>query len=215
MANEKNVISVGKIESIVKNEEENVVLQWHDLELTVKKKLSLGEMLVFVSSIVDNCFGDDAVYIPEVADYIRRCAILELYANVRLPQNTEKRYAFVYSDALDEAIEMILSVIDAKQYTEMLSAAQEKIDYRINTETESVRHRVDEAAKTLDNLADQLKGLFSGMTVDDVKGLIGALTNGIDEEKIVNAYIDRKERDAESHAAELVELRPAESEDEL
>lgn len=190
MATEENVISFEKIEELVKNEEATLSLQWYGEEMIVKRKLSLGEMLVFVNAIVDNCFDDDLKYIPEAADYIRRCAVLELYANFRLPQEAEKRYEFVYSDAMSEALEMILSVIDAEQYSEILSSAQEKIDYRISTDVERANRRVDEAARSLNELEDQLRELFSGVTSDDVKGMIGALANGIDEEKIVNAIVN-------------------------
>lgn len=206
MADKQKVISVHAIENVIRNEADDTVeLDWYGETLAVKKRLSIGEMLVFVNGVTDNCFTEELVYIPEVADYVRRCAILELYGNFRLPQDTEKRYKFVYSEPMEKAVDMILNVIDMQQYMEIMDALQNKIDYRINTDIERANRRVSEAEESLLKLENDLREVFSGLTAEDVSGLIGALARGVDEEKIVNAYVDRQQRDA-AYATSLAEL---------
>lgn len=189
-------ISVNAIERIIEASTEPglVEVNWHGETITVKCRLGLTDMMRFVDTVSNNSFLDDGTYYPEVEGFARRCAILEVYGNLRLPQNIEQRYKFVYSNVVSEAIDMILSNVDQNQYAEILDAIQDKIDYRVNTEMEKANRRVEEIARSLTDLENVFKDMFDGMSPDDVKSLIGALAHGVDEKKIVDAIMDKKEQ---------------------
>ena len=197
MPKEIKKISVNAFERIVNesNEPQTIKLDWHGEELFVTHRLSLENMMVFVNGVVNTCFTEDGSYVPEVREFTTRCAVLELYGNFRLPQNVSKRYELVLSSAGYEAFEMIVNNIDFGQFEMITDAISDGIDYRINTDIEKANRRVNELAASLEQIGEQLNGLFGDMSADEAKALIASLVNGVDEEKLMNAYLDKNEHE--------------------
>ena len=56
--------------------------EWHGIKIRVKSTLSLEEMMMFVKTVVDNCFDDENCYAPEVFDFVFNHELLRKYTDL-------------------------------------------------------------------------------------------------------------------------------------
>lgn len=169
--------------------------EWHGVEVVVKRTLSIKEVLEFVNDVVKTCFSaDDGSYIPEVKDFAVKSCILEKYANFSLPTNIEHKYDLIYhTDAIDE----VLRRVNEQQFNEIIASINAKISHLASANIEAINKQMNELYTAFDNLQKQLEAVFSGIDPSDLTKLVGALGDkGIDEEKIVKAYINQKTGEA-------------------
>lgn len=200
MAEEIKRISVNAIERMIKQEDVEMYkqTQFHGETMFIKRSLSLDEALAFISGIADSVFMDDGTYVPEAKEFTMRCAILEMYANFRLPENVKNKYDIVYSDIIYDAIDLIMSNINTEQFDDMCEAIDKRISYNLKTNVQAVERKIAGLMQGLEELEEQMRGIFGGMTQEDVAALVGSLANGVDEEKIVNALVAAKYTENES-----------------
>lgn len=166
------------------------VYPWHGAELVITPTLSLEEMMAYVQSVVESCFSEDGRYLPEIMEFANSKNMLERYTNLRMPQNISKCYSLIYGT---DIVEFVREKINPVQFSDIQHAIEEGIAYRTDSLAEQARIRLDEFAKSVENLEEQTKFLFDGITADDVQRVSDAVgENGIDEEKLVAAYIKQK-----------------------
>lgn len=163
------------------------VFTWNGIEVTVKKNLSLKEMLEFVDSVVKSCFTKDTnTYIPEIMDFTIKVCVLEKYANFTMPNNVTTQYELVYHT---DAVDCVLKYINLRQFNEVCVAINKKIENLAQANIEAVNKQMNELYNAFDNLQNKLASLFEGINSEDVRAVAGALANGmLDEEKLVKAY---------------------------
>lgn len=186
-------ISVNTLEKIVKeNYEPETTIDWHGVELSVKKTLSFDEMMAFVDLCVNACFKpEDNAYMPEKRSFAIKNCLIGMYTNVSLPENLEKRYFLLHCSDL---VQTVMQCIDERQFEEICDAISAKIEYRVNANIEGVTRQMNELYAIVENLGNQFEGVLSGVSNDDMKALVGAMANGgLDEKKLVQAYMARKE----------------------
>ena len=83
-------ISINAMDSIMKTQYENITTEcWNEIDITIKRTISLGDMLSFVNDVVASCFQDNGEFMPEVLDFAIRSNIILKYSNVSLPDNLE------------------------------------------------------------------------------------------------------------------------------
>ncbi len=185
-------ISVNTLENITNEDYTPVTtVDWHGAELAVKKTLSLGEMMAFVDLCVGACFkDDDGSYMPEKLHFAIKNCVVGMYTNVSLPENIEKRYDLIYRSDL---IPTVMLYIDIQQFDEICEAIHTRVEYRANANIKEMTRRVDELYTALEDLSAQFEKILSGINPDDMKALMGALSNGgLSEEKLVRAYMSQK-----------------------
>lgn len=165
---------------------------WNGIEVTVKKNLSLKEMLEFVDSVVKSCFTKDTnAYMPEIKDFATKVCILEKYANFTMPRNVETQYTLIYQT---DAVERVLGYVNPQQFNEICVAIAKKVENLAQANIESVNRQMNELYNAFDNLQTQLAGLFEGVNNADIRAVASALANGtLDEEKLVRAYTSQAE----------------------
>lgn len=188
-------ISVNAFENVMKETyTPTSTFDWHGVEVTVKKSLSLKEMLEFVDTVVKTCFTSDTnTYIPELKDFATKMCILEKYANFTMPSNVESRYALIYCT---DAVETVLGYVNHQQFNEICVAIAKKVENLAQANIEAVNRQMNELYNAFDNLQTQMAGLFSGVNNEDIKAVAGALSGGLlDEEKLVSAYTKSKSGD--------------------
>lgn len=203
MSIETKKISVGAMDRAVKDEALYTEHDFYGEVMIVKRKLDLNDMVTFVNVVADGVFTEDGEYMPEGGDFAERCALLELYANFRLPTNVEKRYALVYSDVMSDAVHTIMENIDEAQYEAIMNAVYAKRNYRIRTDIRTAEKKVDALIQTIDELGRQINDVFGGMSEDEMKGIFSSLAKGVDEGKIMEAYIASKEKDTAEGKTEV------------
>lgn len=186
-------ISVNAFEKVMKETYKPTdTFDWNGIEVTVKKNLSLKEMLEFVDSVTKSCFAQDTnAYMPEIQDFVTKVCILEKYANFTMPRNVETKYDLVYQT---DAVERVLNHVNLRQFNEICHAISKKIDNLAQANIEAVNKQMNELYNTFNNLQNQLSSLFEGVNNEDIQSIVGALANGtIDEEKLVKAYVSQTE----------------------
>lgn len=199
MANKMKKVSISQMDKIVKGlGNTEATFEWNGIEVVVKTLLSFQEMMEFAGRVKANCFVDGE-YLPEVRDFAIRDCIVDMYSNIRLPDNIEHKYEILYrTDICQE----IVKYVNSDQYEQLLVAIDDKITAASESNTEGLRLRIEEIAHELDNMVTEAGALFDGIDKSDIETIFEAVKSSgkIDEEKIARAYMDaaKEQRDAES-----------------
>lgn len=189
-------ISVNAFEKVMKETYiPTEVFDWNGIEVTVKKTLSLKEMLEFVDSVVKSCFTKDTdTYMPEIKEFATKVCILEKFANFTMPNNAESQYALVYHT---DAVSRVLEHINVGQFNEICDAIDKKTNNIAQANIEAVNRQMNELYNAFDNLQNEIASMFNGVSNDDIRAVAGAVANGgIDNEKLVAAYLDKTKNKA-------------------
>lgn len=192
MTNKIKMISVNTFEKAVNSTyQPTTVTEWNGLEIVIKKHLSLAEVAKFVDVCVKACFDSDtAAYAPEAKDAAIRSCIVAFYTNITLPESIEKQYELIYHASI---LDSIIPHIDQTQLKSVISAIDEKTDYLVGVNTEVINKQVNDLQNIAANIQNQMSDIFNGISIDDIKKVMSALSDkGLDEEKLVKAYMENK-----------------------
>lgn len=192
MTKKEKRISVNSFDKVAQERAQIIQqLNWNGLEITVRRVLSLQEMLGFVNDVVESCFSATGAYQPEAFDIAVRSNLLTRYGNFTLPENLEHRYTLLWQT---DAVDTVLGFVDEKQFQEILQSAKQKVAYRCQTNVSAVEQQISAAVKSLDELQQKVAALFAGVTADDVNALVGAMASsgGFSTESVVKAYMQQK-----------------------
>lgn len=160
---------------------------WHGLNLKIKKCLPLGDMLRFVHDVVSSCFSsEDGGFTPEIKEFAIRCAVLEYYADIELPNDPLDKYDLVYPG---DAVGFIMSYIDKNQFYDILNAINDKIEHTASANIEAVTVQMNKVTSNLETLEQKFSSVFSGIDDDVISKIADALAGGMfSEEKLVKAF---------------------------
>ena len=177
---QKNKVSVATIEQVMKEQFGNDVkkIEWCGVEIEYKEVLSMVEMKAFVDGVVDASFDNDGDYMPEFTDWLIRTNMIQLYTNVRMPQNIEKQYDILYRTDL---YEQIAGLVDQRQYAKIMDAIEQKLEYRRNSDVTAMRVQLSGLIQQFESMGQDLMQF----TPEDVENLEGAL------EKMKEAGMDQ------------------------
>lgn len=201
MAKTEKKVSVTLFDKIAKTHFKNeTAIQWHEAEVRVKRTLPLPEMLGFVDNVVQSCFHDELGFMPEIKDFAIKSNVLTRYANFSLPENLEHRYQLICGT---DAVDAVCGAIDTTQLQEIVNSINSKIRFLCDSKASLIQERINSVLETLEDMRDSTKDIFGGISKDDMKALVGAMTeHGLDEQKIVEAYMDRKKAERKTEEAE-------------
>lgn len=192
MAEKTKKISINAFEGVVKDTYQPVAeIDWHGCELRIKRTLGLSEAMSFVDLCAGVCFGDDG-YKPEKLAFAIKTSVVSMYTNISLPENVEKQYDLIYQS---DIIPTIMSRINREQYDEIIFAVNAKVRYLADSETAAFNRRIEELFSNLEGIEQRIGGVLSDFSGDDIKAVIKAVSNGVDEEKLVQAYMANKNVD--------------------
>lgn len=196
MANKIKKLSITAFEQAV-NEgyEEYAAIEWKGLNITIKHNLTLKDMLSFVDAVVKNCFNEsNATYMPEIKDFATRSSIIEYYTNISLPSDVEKRYDLLYRSSV---LDKIVRHINMQQFDAMIEAIEDKTAHIAQANIEAVTKQMNEIYASFENIQKQLETSFGSIDKNAIHGVINALSNGMDESKIVQAVMAAKNQTGE------------------
>lgn len=158
-------------------------------------------MLAFVNDLVSMCFTDDGEYVPETLDFFVKYGVLTRYANLTFPTDIEKAYAMIYHS---DVFEFVVQRIDQRQLEEIVNAAANKVKFLCDANIKETRVQLSRLLTMVEEIGDKFGAVFDGLTTEDVSQLVQTLTwTGVDEGKMVEAFLAHKEKD--SPVAEEVE----------
>lgn len=191
MAAKIKKISINALEKCLAEITDDVsTFEWRGIEISVRRRLSLQQMLLFVTNVTSLCFTDAGEYIPEVKDFAIRSNMLEVYANFTLPQNAEKKYEMVMKC---DIFPLIYERIDGNQFKDILWSIDEKLDYVASSHIEAVTKQIEDIYSAFNGLEEKMSAIFEGMDKETFNAIANVLTqSGVDEEKLMTAYINAK-----------------------
>lgn len=187
MANNKKRISIRSLDSIIKEKYDNEVVDtWNDIEVVMKRNLSMTETLEFVNDVVTSCFSDLNGFIPEVMDFAIKSNILSKYANFFLPDNLEHRHEIIYHS---DAVFFVCQHINMEQLREITASINKKITYLCNSNIMGIQKQMVDLIGAFEKIQENTANIFSRITPDDMTKIVGALEGGFSEDKLVQAYL--------------------------
>lgn len=188
MAKKNNMVPVATIEKIIKENfaSDTKTFDWYGVEIEYKDNISMEYMITLIDEVANGCFDKDGNYIPAFKDFLIRTFTMQMYSNVRMPQDIKKQYDILFGSDL---YDVLVQHIDQNQYSSIMEAINAMITYRCNVDVIAIRQTLNQLIAQFQNFGEQL----DQVNVDDVRNIAGAL-NGfdIDEEKLVDAVLQRE-----------------------
>ena len=93
---------------------------------------------------------------------------------------------------MTDAVDAVCAAIDGTQLQEIVNSINSKIRFLCDSKATMIQERINDVLSTMEEMRDNTKSIFDGITQDDLKNLMGAITsNGLDEQKLVQAYIEQ------------------------
>lgn len=193
MANKSKKISISALEKCIERKPETVNVEWNGLDISVKTRLSLDEMLSFVDGVAKSCFAvDTGEFVPAAKDFVVGCFIVEMYSNLTLPRNVDEKYKII---SCCDIVDVILNNVDKTQFDNIIKSVNEKIRYLIETNIAQATVKINELLYSFGNLESKIGELFGKVSPDDVQALVSSLSDGkIDEGKLMEAYLKNKDK---------------------
>ena len=182
-------ISITTLDKVMRENNTPIeTVEWHGVEVTIRKTLPLKDVLNFVDSVSKSCFDNTTnAYLPEVKVFAIKCCILEMYANFSLPLNVEHKYNLVYNT---DAFDTVIKYINTRQLDEIIDAINEKVDNIAQANIETINRQMNDIYNAFDGLQKQFGQIFSNIKSEDMSEFIQAVANEkVDEDKLMQAYI--------------------------
>ena len=175
----------------------------NNVECIVKNNLSLREMMTFVNDVVSSCFSIDTdEYLPEIKEFSIGCSMIEGYTNIELPEELSKKYELVYSGV----IQCIIEHIDKDQFKSMLRAIDQKIKYKIQTDSSALHNKMNKIVDELEEMSKNFEKIFGSIDSDTINKIATSIVNGdFDMDKLVSSYVGVKHTEDKQSDPEKVE----------
>lgn len=193
MANKVKKISINALEKCIERKPETVNIEWNGLDITIKTRLSFEEMMAFVDGVAESCFAADTkAFIPVAKDFVIGCLVIEMYSNLTLPQNVNKKYEIVSGC---DVVDVILENVDKAQFDNIVKSINEKIRYLIEENLAQATIKTNDLLYSVSDIESKVGDLVSKITPDDMRTLITSISNGkLDEGKLMEAYLESKNK---------------------
>lgn len=168
---------------------EETTYVWNGIEITITPTISMRDTLTFVDGVTKMCFSDENEYMPEVKDFAIRGYIVKMYTNLTLTDDIEKQYAILCGS---DIVDFVLQHINNEQLKEIVRSANDKIANHAQANIEMINKQVESVINAFESLYANLEKMFNGISQDDISNMVKAIGDGhIDEEKIVNAFLEK------------------------
>lgn len=190
MATKEKRISVNVFEKAVLDVyEPTITATWRNIEVSIKRCLSLKDMITFVDGVVKSCFNSDGEYVPEAKEFGVKYSLIKFYTNIALPQNIGKQYDLLIRS---DIAQFIVSNIDPVQFSEILNSIEGRIDFLKNANAKVINDRINKLFKQIEELGEQFSDIFKDVDATTMKGLLDSIVNSkLDEEKLIKAHLEQ------------------------
>lgn len=191
MAKREKKISVNELEKAIGDTRPvQTEIEWNGLKILVKEMLALDEVSDFVNAVTTACFDvDNYTFHPEWRDFVIRVAVVDLYTNLTMPRNPQKVYDILYRTQLFDAI---VENVNRDQFDDIMRATNEKIRFFEHNLTAVAGTQMVRLANTMEELQSSLGSMIDGVGPDDLRNVVNALANGMDEQKLAQAVLQER-----------------------
>ena len=186
MAQKKNnKVSVASIEKVMKEHfrGDPKTFDWYGVEIEYIENISMENMVALINEVVNSCFDKDGDYVPEFKDFLIRALVMQMYSNVRLPQDIKKQYDILFGSDL---FDVLVQHIDQTQYSSIVFTIDAKLAYRSSADVVMTRKTLSELIAQFKSYGEQLNQI----SIEDLRSIAGAINAvDLDEEKLVDAVL--------------------------
>lgn len=143
-----------------------------------------------VMSIVEGCFTEDGTYDPSKLEFLKRMAVLIAYTNIEFVDDIYEQYAFVYRSGVYESV---VPYINQLQLNDIFDSVNDVIAYKKRASFANIETDMAKMYGELSTVVEQFRSMYSDVSGEDIKKLVGAIGNGkLDEKALVEAITDTK-----------------------
>lgn len=187
--NESKKVSISFMDKVMDGMTNITTKQWFEMDIKIKRSISLADMIEMVDEVVSCCFMDDGSYHPEMKDFVLRCNVITRYANFTLPESLEHKYALVYNT---DAFDFVRGNINTDQLTSIEIAIDDKIAFLCDTNAAGIEKKMADVLGTFEQLQEQFEKLFGGVSAGDIAKFASAIASDkFSEDNVVRAYIEQ------------------------
>lgn len=198
MAKKEKKISITKWESLKVPNVVTVPLDGvEDVEITIKRTLSLEETMQFIENVVSSVVDvEDGTYVPEITEFVKCSCILTMYANFTMPSNVEKQYDLIYGT---DAVDQVLKHVNRRQFYEIEEAIEQRIKHGLHLIENTASASVNKMIQKIEEFSARSEEMFGNVNGGDMAGFIQNLSklDGVNERELVRAVFDEQNRDGD------------------
>lgn len=126
--------------------------QWKGLDIHIKTRIGVADMLDFVNTVVTWCIDEDTgEYRPEWRRFSYLSEIVERYTNLTLPRDLDKRYRILLCNDL---INLIIANINAGQLADIEYAIDDKISYLCQSTSSVIYKQMSDVVNAFSQMQD-------------------------------------------------------------
>lgn len=179
--NKATVLFVDFKDDINAKNNDVITVHWLGRDITIKRYLSLVEVLSFVSNVIDVCYqgdGDAFVYMPEVQSYAIQHSLVSFYTNIDLSESESsdvdgfEAYDFITKS---DIVDVILENIDINQYKAIIKAIASKIKYINKQNSAAIMSEIGTLNSAINNVLPQIQEFLSEENSGNIKSLINTI----------------------------------------
>ena len=176
------------VEDVVGKNVETV--SWNGEEVKINKLIDSYAVETIVSNVVDSCFNELDEYEPINKDFMFRVLVISTYTNIELPDDNAEKYAFVYGT---DIFDTVVSIVSNTQLGIILSQIEDRLEFKKRVATDSLTRKIIELSYDIETIANSLGGIVGGVSADEIKKLIGAMSESkFDEGKLAKAIVSEQ-----------------------
>lgn len=154
----------GKIDSAYTN------VIWNDLELQVKRYLTLDDTIGFVNTVIQGCFSPEGdKFYPELQKYFKDFALVTYFTNITLPKDINKQMAIFNGTDL---IRTIANNIPIELYCSLNNAIADGIKYK-QQETMSIVKALGSVIGELKTFMGDFQDVVSKLPPEQIDSIVG------------------------------------------
>ncbi len=181
-------VSISQIDKVMKEVYvPTTTVEWNGIEIIVKKSLPLDSMLKFVYDTVKTCTEQaDGGYMPELKDFAIRLNVVEMYSNVKLPDNVNHKYFILINSGI---VESILENININQYYQLIDAIDEKLNAFVAINADSVRKQLNDVTSAFEQMQEKMAAAMNGIDMSQLETIASMISDEAITDKVVASYI--------------------------
>ena len=191
----KNAVSCEDLINFMKEKTKSAVtIKSCGQDINVMPVLSLEQFNMFVGHSVEMMYDDNNNFDPAMRDLAIRINTVFRYTNVTLPEDLEDYMEDIYELLYKTSFyDDVCKVIDKNQYTALINAINESVDYRNANAIDKVNNQIAILSNDIQALGEQFANVIGDVSNEDVQKLLNAIENNtIDEGKLIKEFTKTK-----------------------
>lgn len=150
-------------------------IQFMEHEITVKRTLTLKEMIEFVSSVVHSCYDmDDGSYSPEIFEMAFMIYTLVHYAGMEVPKDINKAYMVVVGTDL---FDLVCKYVNHAQLGMIKNAAEKRLEFVREKFVSAAVSETNYLIEKVDSMIEESTNVFTSFGSKEFQDTLNAINS--------------------------------------